>query len=203
MSQVMPNIINDPELILDSPECSEEEDEVEEIVVEVARGHIDTDDIFEKQKKTKDPVVAPVKKEKKARKPMTEEHKAKLKLAREKAVIARKAKAVERKEFKDLESKAEVKKKSNKKKELEDLVNDVPAPRPTAEIDPNIIQKAIDEALTKSEMMRQQRKAEKKKNQNEAIERAKAEELIRKAVYPAASYYGDAGFFSKNVYGFQ
>tara|TARA_R110001606_G_C15167398_1_gene627756 strand:+ start:195 stop:806 length:612 start_codon:yes stop_codon:yes gene_type:complete len=203
MSQVMPNIINDPELILDSPECSEEEDEVEEIVVEVARGHIDTDDIFEKQKKTKDLVVAPVKKEKKARKPMTEEHKAKLKLAREKAVIARKAKAVERKEFKDLESKAEVKKKSNKKKELEDLVNDVPAPRPTAEIDPNIIQKAIDEALTKSEMMRQQRKAEKKKNQNEAIERAKAEELIRKAVYPAASYYGDAGFFSKNVYGFQ
>tara|TARA_R110000824_G_scaffold57145_1_gene155719 strand:- start:15 stop:626 length:612 start_codon:yes stop_codon:yes gene_type:complete len=203
MSQVMPNIINDPELILDSPECSEEEDEVEEIVVEVARGHIDTDDIFEKQKKTKDLVVAPVKKEKKARKPMTEEHKAKLKLAREKAVIARKAKAVERKEFKDLESKAEVKKKSNKKKELEDLVNDVPAPRPTAEIDPNIIQKAIDEALTKSEMMRQQRKAQKKKDQNEAIERAKAEELIRKAVYPAASYYGDAGFFSKNVYGFQ
>ena len=134
---------------------------------------------------------------------MTEEHKAKLKLAREKAVIARKAKAVERKEFKDLESKAEVKKKSNKKKELEDLVNDVPAPRPTAEIDPNIIQKAIDEALTKSEMMRQQRKAQKKKDQNEAIERAKAEELIRKAVYPAASYYGDAGFFSKNVYGFQ
>ena len=203
MSQVMPNIINDPELILDSPECSEEEDEVEEIVVEVERGHIDTDDIFEKQKKTNDLVVAPVKKEKKARKPMTEEHKAKLKIAREKAVIARKAKAVERKEFKDLESKAEVKKKSNKKKELEDLVNDVPAPRPTAEIDPNIIQKAIDEALTKSEMMRQQRKAQKKKDQNEAIERAKAEELIRKAVYPAASYYGDAGFFSKNVYGFQ
>ena len=55
MSQVMPNIINDPELILDSPECSEEEDEVEEIVVEVARGHIDTDDIFEKQKKNKGP----------------------------------------------------------------------------------------------------------------------------------------------------
>jgi len=196
MSNILPEIVNDPDLIIETPPESEEEEEI----VETIRENIDTDKIFVKQKKTAEPVVAPVKKEKKPRKPMSEEHKEKLKLAREKAVEARKKKAIERKELKELESKAEVKKKASKKKELEDIVNDVPPPRPKAEIDPDIIQKAIDEALLKNEQLRQRRKAEKKAKIEEEVARKKHEEAIKQLVYPPKAYYGDQGFFSKNVF---
>lgn len=198
MSNILPDIVNDPELIIETPPESEEEEEEE--VQQVVRENIDTDDIFVKQKKTAEPVVAPVKKEKKPRKPMSEEHKEKLKLAREKAMASRKAKAQERKELKELESKAEVKKKASKKKELQDIVNDVPPPRPKADIDPDIIQKAIDEALLKNEQLRQHRKAQKKAKIEEEVARRKAEEEIKQMVYPPKAYYGDSGFFSKNVF---
>ena len=197
MSNILPEIVNDPDLIIETPPQSDtEEDEPPEPVKE----NINTDEIFVKQKKTAEPVVAPVKKEKKPRKPMTEEHKEKLKLARQKAVEARKQKAKERKEMKELESKANQKKKASKKKELEDIVNDVPPPRPKADIDPDIIQKAIDEALLKNEQLRQRRKAEKKKKLEEEVERKKHEEAIKQLVYPPKCYYGDSGFFSKNVF---
>jgi len=199
MSNILPDIVNDPELIIETPPESEEEEEEEE-VHQVVRENIDTDDIFVKQKKTAEPVVAPVKKEKKPRKPMSAEHKEKLKLAREKAMASRKAKAQERKELKELESKAEVKKKASKKKELQDIVNDVPPPRPKADIDPDIIQKAIDEALLKNEQLRQHRKAQKKAKIEEDVARRKAEEEIKQMVYPPKAYYGDSGFFSKNVF---
>jgi len=197
MSQFLPSIVNDPDLIVETPPQSDTEDEEEPVPV---RENINTDEIFVKQKKTTEPVIAPVKKEKKPRKPMSEEHKAKLKIAREKAIEARKQKAIERKELKELESKAEVKKKASKKKELEDIVNDVPPPRPKADIDPEIIQKAIDEALIKNEQMRQRRKAEKKAKIEEEVARRKAEEEIRQMVFPPKCYYGDQGFFSKNVF---
>jgi hypothetical protein len=194
MSNILPDIVNDPDLIVETPPQSDtEEDEPPEPV----RENINTDEIFVKQKKTAEPVVAPVKK---PRKPMSEEHKAKLKAAREKAIASRKQKAQERKEMKELESKAEVKKKASKKKELEDIVNDVPPPRPKADIDPDIIQKAIDEALIKNEQLRQKRKAQKKAKMEEEVARRKAEEEIKQMVYPPKAYYGDSGFFSKNVF---
>ena len=197
MSNILPQIVNDPDLIIETPPESEEEEVVEP---EPVRENIDTDEIFVKQKKTAEPVVAPVKKEKKPRKPMTEEHKEKLKIARQKAVEARKQKAKERKEMKELETKAEVKKKASKKKELEDIVNDVPPPRPKEDIDPEIIQKAIDEALMKNEALRHRRKAEKKEKIEEEVARKKHEEQIKQLVYPPTAYYGDQGFFSKNVF---
>jgi len=194
MSNILPDIVNDPDLIVETPPQSDtEEDEPPEPV----RENINTDEIFVKQKKTAEPVVAQVKK---PRKPMSEEHKAKLKAAREKAIASRKQKAQERKEMKELESKAEVKKKASKKKELEDIVNDVPPPRPKADIDPDIIQKAIDEALLKNEQLRQKRKAQKKAKMEEEVARRKAEEEIKQMVYPPKAYYGDSGFFSKNVF---
>ena len=198
MSNILPDIVNDPDLIIETPPQSDTEEEEEEVVIK--KDNIDTNEIFVKQKATTEPVVAPVKKEKKPRKPMSEEHKAKLKIAREKAMASRKQKAQERKELKELESKANQKKKASKKKELEDIVNDVPPPRPKADIDPDIIQKAIDEALIKNEQLRQKRKAEKKAKLKEDVERAKAEEEMRKMVYPPKAYYGDSGFFSKNVF---
>ena len=206
MPNPFPSIINDPDLILESPVESEEEE------IEVIRENINTDDIFEQaqapvepepvpEKPAPAPSVQPVVKEKKKRKPMTEEHKEKLKLAREKAMLAKKKNALERKELKELETQATVKKKATKKKELEDIVNDVPKPRPTAEIDPQIIEKAIAEALQKNEVLRQRRKEKKKAEKDEAIEKARADEEIRKAIYPAKAYYGDNGFFAKNIYG--
>jgi len=200
MPNPFPSIISDPDLIVETPPPSESDEEVE-----VIRENINTDDIFVKAtapvEKEQEPVVQPVKPEKKKRKPMTEEHKAKLKLAREKAMASKKQKALERKELKELETKASVKQKATKKKELEDIVNDVPKPRPTADIDPTIIEKAIAEALQKNEILRQRRKEKKKAERDEAIEKAKAQEEIRKAIYPAKAYYGDNGFFAKNIYG--
>lgn len=200
MPNPFPSIISDPDLIVETPPPSESDEEPE-----IIRENINTDDIFVKAtapvEKEQEPVVQPVKPEKKKRKPMTEEHKAKLKLAREKAMASKKQKAQERKELKELEKKASVKQKATKKKELEDIVNDVPKPRPTADIDPTIIEKAIAEALQKNEIMRQRRKEKKKAERDEAIEKAKAQEEIRKAIYPAKAYYGDNGFFAKNIYG--
>ena len=89
---------------------------------------------------------------------------------------------------------------------MENIVNDVP-PEPVkpvevkADIDPNIIQKAIDDALLKSEMARQERKRIKKANLDEQVRKAKAEEEIKKMVYPPQKiYYGDPGFYSKNLF---
>mgnify|MGYP003647947030 CR=1 FL=1 len=204
MPNPFPSIISDPDLIVETPPPSESDEEVE-----VIRENINTDDIFEsaqapvenRDTPTAPLVVEPVVKEKKKRKPMTEEHKAKLKIAREKAMLSKKKNALERKELKELETKATVKQKATKKKELEEIVNEVPKPRPTAEIDPEIIEKAIAEALQKNEILRQRRKEKKKAERDEAIEKAKADEEIRKAIYPAKAYYGDNGFFSKNIYG--
>ena len=92
MSNILPEIVNDPDLIIETPPQSDTEDDEPEPV----RENINTDEIFVKQKKTAEPVVAPVKKEKKPRKPMSEEHKEKLKLARQKAVEARKQKATQK-----------------------------------------------------------------------------------------------------------
>ena len=198
MPNPFPSIISDPDLIIETPPPSDDEEEE----VEVIRENINTDDIFVKATApVEEPIVQPVVKEKKKRKPMSEEHKAKLKIAREKAMASKKQKALERKELKELETKANVKQKAVKKKELLDIVNDVPKPRPTADIDPTIIEKAIAEALEKNEIMRQRRKEKKKAERDEAIEKAKAQEEIRKAIYPAKSYYGDNGFFAKNIYG--
>jgi hypothetical protein len=159
--------------------------------------HISQDDIFVKPKskvkavKTDTvPVVEPIKKQKKV---ISEEHKAKMKAGREK-------KKKERLEMNQLERKATIKLNEKKKKEYEDILNDVPKPRPTAEIDPNVIQKAIDEAITKHETLRQQRKAAKRAALDEAVQKKKVEEEIRSALYPAKLYHTDSGFYSKHIF---
>lgn len=203
MSDVLPEIINDPDLIVES----DEEDllaPADEVAVEMEVREIDTDDVFVKKglKNATDPVVKKVKSDKR-RKPMSEEHKQKLFLARQKAVESRRAKAAEKKKIKELETIADVKQKQKKLKELEDIVNDVPEPKPKAEIDPSIIEKAIEDALTKQEMLRQKRKAAKKAKLDEDVAKAKAHEVIRQAVYPSKLYAGDQGFASAHIYNFQ
>jgi len=197
---MLPNLVND--LMIDSDEddeiiLNEGADEDFEIPDVEVVDHISQDDIFVKPKskvkavKTDTaPVVEPVKKQKKV---ISEEHKAKMKAGREK-------KKRERLEMNQLERKATTKLKEKKKKEYEDILNDVPKPRPTAEIDPNVIQKAIDEAITKHETLRQQRKAAKRAALDEAVQKKKVEEEIRSALYPAKLYHTDSGFYSKHIF---
>ena len=207
----LPQVVSDPEMIIMSDE-ENLSDEEQICPTPLPRENLNTDDVFSKSKKKiveeGVPNVMKVKtetKKGKARKPLSDEHKAKLAQARALALEKRRANAVERKALKELEEKATEKTKQKKKKELEDIVNEIP-PEPIkpvevkAEIDPNIIQRAIDEALTKNEMMRQERKRIKKANLDEQVRKAKAEEEIKKMVYPQKFYYGDAGFFSKNIF---
>jgi hypothetical protein len=197
---MLPNLVND--LMIDSDEddeiiLNEGADEDFQIPDVEVVDHISQDDIFVKPKskvkavKTDTvPVVEPIKKQKKV---ISEEHKAKMKAGREK-------KKKERLEMNQLERKATIKLNEKKKKEYEDILNDVPKPRPTAEIDPNVIQKAIDEAITKHETLRQQRKAAKRAALDEAVQKKKVEEEIRSALYPAKLYHTDSGFYSKHIF---
>jgi len=200
MSDVLPEIVNDPDLII---ETDEEDELLAPDVTEVVR-EIDTDDVFERPKKnTATTKIVPVKKEAKPKRQLSEAHKEKLKLAREKAIQVRRERAAEKKKLAELESKVNEKQKVKKIKEMEDIVNDIPQPKPKADIDESVIQKAIEEALTRQEMARQKRKQEKKNKLDEEIAKAKAQEVIRQAVYPAKLYAGDQGFASKYIYNFQ
>jgi len=200
MSGVLPEIVNDTDLII---ETDEEDELLAPDVTEVVR-EIDTDDVFEKpKKKDTSTKIVPVKKEAKPKRQLSESHKAKLAAAREKAIQVRRERAAEKKKLAELESKVNEKQKVKKIKEMEDIVNDVPPPKPKADIDESVIQRAIEEALTRQEMARQKRKQEKKNKLDEEIAKAKAQEVIRQAIYPPKLYAGDQGFASKYIYNFQ
>ena len=215
----LPKVVSDPEMIIMSDEenFSDEEVGITVAPTPLPRENLNTDDVFSKSKKKKEvveegiPVIEKVvtqTKKGKARKPLSAEHKEKLKIARQKALEKRRQNAAERKALKELEEQAIEKTKAKKKKELQDIVNDI-EPEPVkpiqtevkAEIDPDIIQNAINEALAKNEMMRQKRKAEKKAKIDEQVRMKKAEEEIKKMVYPASKLYvGDPGFFSRHIF---
>jgi hypothetical protein len=200
MEDVLPEIVNDPDLII---ETDEEDELLAPDVTEVVR-EIDTDDVFERPKKQDTSTkIVPIRTLPKPKRQLSESHKEKLKLAREKAIQVRRERAAEKKKFAELENKANEKQKVEKIKKLEDIVNDIPAPKPKVDIDESVIQKAIEEALTRQEMARQKRKQEKKAKLDEEIEYAKAQEVIRQAIYPPRLYMGDAGFASKYIYNFQ
>ncbi len=136
------------------------------------------------------------KKIKKPRKPMSEEHKAKLALAREKAMASRKAKAIERKKMKELdnEEKELVKKQKVKRvQKLKDEVNDekpleTTTPTKTTGFSKKDLEDAQLEAIMKYEAIRKQRKEEKK--QSKIIEEGKAKMLnqINRATGQTYSY---------------
>ena len=109
----MPRIVGKPKV--------EENDIFDDIppkvIVDKPKVIVDEDVVIEKPKK----VVG----EKKPRKPMSEEHKQKLALAREKAMAVRKANAEEKKQMKEIENQTNQLKKIKKVKELEELKDEV------------------------------------------------------------------------------
>jgi hypothetical protein len=146
---------------------------------------------------TPKPKPAKQTKQKKPRKPMSEEHKAKLALARQKAMAVRKAKAEERKAMKEVETKTKQlrqKKKIKEMKELEQEVSEnIPPPKksapdyPTSMITKKDLEQAQFEAISKYETLRKARKEEKRKQQ--AIEKSK-KDLVDK-LKPTGYRYRD------------
>lgn len=124
------------------------------------------------------PQAAPVK-QKKPRKPMSEAHKAKLALAREKALIARRQKKEEREKAKALEREEKELLKQQKVKRVQKLkeeVEEAPAPAPVQKDSGTwITKKDLEEAqltaILNYETLRKARKAEKQKQK--AIEQQK------------------------------
>ena len=148
-------------------------------------------------KKDKGTNLKPVKekpvKEKKKRKPMSEEHKQKLALAREKAMIVRKAKAEEKKKMKALDTEEKELLKTQKIKRVKKLKEDVDsddAEVPKSKPSPSVgittftkkdLEDAQYDAIMKYDAVRKQRKKEKK--EAEMVERDKQKMLntIQKA----------------------
>ena len=129
-----------------------------------------------------EPEPKPIK-QKKPRKPMSEAHKAKLALAREKAMASRKVKAEERKKMKALENEEKELLKTQKVKRVQKLkaeVNDekpveTTVPTKTTGITKKDLEDAQLDAIMKYEAIRKQRKEEKK--QAKIIEEGKQKML--------------------------
>ena len=169
--------------------------------------------IFKDNEKPLKPVKPKVSdgKEKKKRKPMSEEHKAKLKIAREKAMAVRKANAIERKQMKavdneekELLKKQKVKRVQKLKKEVESDEDEIPVignhptrekarepSYPTSTITKKDLEDAQLDAIMKYEAMRKQRKAEKKQAELVEKERLKMLNTINKATGGSNYRYGD------------
>ena len=137
----------------------------------------------------------------KARKPMTEAHKAKLALAREKAMLVRKAKAEERKKDKAMDSETKQLQKLKKEKDFHKLKKQVidddvslepePAPAPalirqqTSGLTRADLEQAQFDAIMKYEILRKDRKEEKKKQQK--LE-SQQQEIMNKLAPPTSGY---------------
>lgn len=152
-------------------------------VADEETGEVNPNFIYEKPVKQK---------VKKPRKPMSEEHKQKLALAREKAMAVRKANAEEKKKMKALDNEEKellkaqkVKKVQKLKKEVEEPIEEVvQKPQQISGITKKDLEDAQFDAIVKYETLRKQRKAEKK--QADAIEQSK-QELLRK-ITPQQEY---------------
>jgi len=134
-------------------------------------------------------------KPRKKRPPMSEEHKAKLALAREKAMAARKKKAQEKKENKalELEEKELLKKQKVKRvKKLKEEVEEV-TPAPSLVKEQSFTKQDLEEAQLQAimnyEKIRKSRKEQKKIQQEKDKEQQALRNQIRRAVAPPQKEY--------------
>jgi len=195
-----PDVVIEPErvdndlLIQNSDNINEDYDSLQMPEV-IEKEQIVEDNIFEsiKSKKHKDleiseideEIVSPVKpvvpevkkvqspKPQKKKRVLSQDHKAKLALAREKALATRRAKAEEKKRMKQIENETKVLRKKKAEKDLEDLKSNVnnekPVPTTSQSTAPvqtftkQDLENAQLEAIIKYETIRKARKEEKKK----------------------------------------
>ena len=170
------------------------------------RDDMDINDIFNMPQSVKDPYMGvdpTVKltkkgKPRKKRPPMTEEHKAKLALAREKAMAARKKKAQEKKENKALEIEEKELLKKQKVKRVKKLKEEVEDNEDMSKIDiikkeqtftKQDLEEAQLQAIMNYEKIRKSRKAEKQVRQKKEAEQEALKAQLRRAVAPPQQEY--------------
>ena len=135
-------------------------------------------------------------KPRKQRPPMTEEHKEKLKFAREKAMASRLAKAKERKEILELEKQEKELLKQQKVKRVEKLKEEV-IDEPIKEVkkEPIFTKKDLEDAQLQAimnyEKIRKSRKAEKEERKKKEAEEELLKAQIRRAVAPPQPEYNN------------
>tara|TARA_R110002167_G_scaffold122776_2_gene301411 strand:- start:6445 stop:7155 length:711 start_codon:yes stop_codon:yes gene_type:complete len=171
------------------------DDEDKIVPLKLAAKDLTMNDIFQS---TDTPKLTKKGKPYKKRPPMTEEHKEKLKAARVKAIEVRQKKAAEKKaskaldnEEKELLKKQKVRKVQKLKEEVEE---DIPAPlkeikeikEPRKEVD---VERAVLEGITKYELIRKQRKKEKREQEAKEKEENLVRETLRRAVAPTPKAY--------------
>jgi len=151
------------------------------------------DDIF-----AKEPKLTKSGKPRKKRPPMSEEHKAKLAKAREKAMEVRKKKAQEKKDSKNLDKEEKELLKQQKVKRVKKLKEEVeedkpPAIReasyPTSTITKKDLEEAQLEAIMKYETIRKQRKKEKREVEAKQKQDAQIRATLMRAVAPKQEEY--------------
>ena len=140
------------------------------------------------------------KKERKKRPPMSEEHKAKLKLAREKALAVRRKNSQDKKEMKELEKKAKQKKKEELKKyvgEDKDVEGGMKLQKQVERNNGIDVEKAVLDGIMKYEAIRKQRKLKKNEEKKVQEDKDKLKNQINNAMKPNHSiYYGDKDYFN-------
>ena len=185
---------------LDNEVSKGEEDELEEDlaeqqeeIVEVKpKDRLNTDDVFGGgYEKVKEREEKPLK-VKRVRKPMTEEHKAKLKLAREKSLEVRRAK----KNAKDkVARKNAITEGLQEEQELvEKVVNEK---RIKFDIPEDKIEEITAKAINKYDTLRKERKEKKRQDQEVFKEQQRIRSVVNQAV---GRKVGDAGFFSSHCF---
>ena len=175
------------------------EKELEELEDQVKKKK---EDILPKE----EPIIEkePPKKEKKKRKPLSEEHKAKLAVSRAKALEVRRAKAIERKKMKELELEEKELLKQQKVKKFQKLKEEVTGEAPLAPkeekrvgplaqppdggfVSKKDLEQAQLDAIMKYEAIRKARKEEKKKTALVEAEKQKMLNTINRAI--GGQYY--------------
>lgn len=169
--------INEDYDSLQMPEVIEKEQIVEDNIFESIKSKVNKDLEISEINEPVVPEVKPVVKKVNSPKPqkkkrvLSQDHKAKLALAREKALATRRAKAEEKKRMKQIENETKVLRKKKAEKDLEDLKSNVnnEKPVPTTTTTPvqtftkQDLENAQLEAIIKYETIRKARKEEKKK----------------------------------------
>jgi len=135
-------------------------------------------------------------KPRKQRPPMTEEHKEKLKVAREKAMASRIAKAKERKENLELEKQEKELLKQQKLKRVQKLKEEVSdEPLKENKKEPIFTKKDLEEAQLQAIMnydkIRKSRKAEKQEQKKKEAEEEALRNQLRRAVAPPKPEYNN------------
>jgi hypothetical protein len=201
-SDIEDNINEDIQDFDDEKDINVEEDKVAKVVPKAKskREDMNVNEIFTMPNNDgiiiNDPNVKLTKKGKprKPRPPMSEEHKEKLKLARDKAMASRKAKAQERKENKQLEKEEKELLKKQKVKRVqklkEEVEEDVPPTitKKEASFTKKDLEEAQLQAIMNYEKIRKSRKEEKKERMKQEAEEEALKNQIRRAVAPPKEY---------------